>query len=280
VKKGFIFVKDLIVYAILVAVFGVMLFYGEKAYREAILYEELTVELVSHQGVEEQAKSQLGNLAKSILGGFYTDERTVTLDAIREKQEAAMMQAKEYTLYFMAFLLILLFGYFFTSLRIFTFFGSLAALLTLVLGLITPILMVTIHKEVEYLGDIVLSFESKGVIGSIQKLIESDDIVVALVIFLFSVLVPVLKVLSLLIVSLFLQSNFAHSIIKFFKMIGKWSMVDVFVVAVFLVYLTANKGEISRAEVEVGLYFFLAYVIVSMLVSLSADKMLSLKNVD
>jgi uncharacterized paraquat-inducible protein A len=57
-------------------------------------------------------------------------------------------------------------------------------------------------------------------------------------------------------------------------MIGKWSMVDVFVVATFLVYLTANKGDVSRAEVEVGLYFFLAYVIVSMLVSLSADRML------
>lgn len=266
--------KDLVIYTVLVAVLGMMLFYGEKSYREASLYEELTVELVGHQGAEEQAKSQLGKFAKSILGGFYHDERAATLDAIREKQEAAMMKAKEYTIYFMILLVILLLGYFFTSLRAFTLFGSLAALLTLVLGLITPILMVTIHKEVEYIGDIVLSFESKGVVGSIQKLFESGDIVVALVIFLFSVLIPVLKVLSLLIVSLFLQSNFAHGIIKFFKMIGKWSMVDVFVVAVFLVYLTSNKGEISRAEVEVGLYFFLAYVIVSMLVSLSADKML------
>jgi len=264
------------IYTVLVAMLGMMLFYGEKAYREATLYEELTIELVSHQGVEEQARSQLDKLAKSVLGGFYDDERAVILDTIREKQEAAMMKAKEYTVYFMAFLLILMLGYFFTSLRTFTLFGSLAALLTLVLGLITPILMVTIHKEVEYLGDIVLSFESKGVVGSIQKLFESGDIVVALVIFLFSVFIPVLKVLSLLIVSLFLQSDFAHGIIKFFKMIGKWSMVDVFVVAVFLVYLTSNKGEISRAEVEVGLYFFLAYVIVSMLMSLSADKMLKI----
>ena len=149
-----------------------------------------------------------------------------------------------------------------------------SAMVTLVLGLITPILMVTIHKEVEYLGDIVLSFESKGVIGSIAKLFESGDVVVAIVILLFSVVTPVLKVLSLLVVSLFMESRFAHGLVKFFKMIGKWSMVDVFVVAVFLVYLTANKGEVSRAEVEMGLYFFLAYVIVSMLVSLSADRML------
>jgi len=51
-------------------------------------------------------------------------------------------------------------------------------------------------------------------------------------------------------------------------------MADVFVVAIFLVYLTANKGDVSRAEVEVGLYFFLSYVILSMLVSISADKLL------
>jgi hypothetical protein len=274
VKKGFILVKDLIVYTVLIAVLGMMFFYGEKAYREATLYEELTIELVSHQGAEELANAQLGKLAKSLLGGFYVDEREIMLGQIREKQEAAMMKAKEYTVYFMALLCMLLLSFFFTSLRTFTLFGSLAALLTLTLGLITPIFMVTIHKEVEYLGDVVLSFESKGVIGSIEKLFESGDVVVAIVILLFSVLIPVLKVLSLLIVSLFMKSSFAHGIIKFFKMIGKWSMVDVFVVSVFLVYLTANKGEISRAEIEVGLYFFLAYVIVSMLMSLSADKML------
>jgi len=272
--RGFIFVKDLLVYIVLVAILGMMFFYGEKAYRKATLYEELTTELVSHQGAEELANSQLAKLAKSLLGSFYVDERELMLVEIREKQEVAIMKAKEYTVYFMVLLGVLLLSFFFTPLRAFTLFGSLAALLTLTLGLITPIFMVTIHKEVEYLGDVVLSFESKGVIGSIEKLFESGDFVVALVILLFSVLIPVLKVLSLLIVSLFMKSDFAHGIIKFFKMIGKWSMVDVFVVSVFLVYLTANKGEISRAEIEVGLYFFLAYVIVSMLMSLSADKML------
>ena len=52
-------------------------------------------------------------------------------------------------------------------------------------------------------------------------------------------------------------------------------MLDVFVVAVLLVYLTSSGSGVSHAEVQVGLYFFLAYVIVSMLVSLGADKMLS-----
>ena len=266
--------KKIILYSALTVILAWMVFFGVKAYTQAILYEETTTELVAYQGAEQQAVLQFEKLAKSLLGGFYTDDTKIAVDEIREKQEAAKLAAREYTLYFMLLLAVLLLSFFLVSLRAFTIFGSLAAMIALVFGLIAPILMVTIHQEVEYLGDIVLSFESKGVIGSIAKLFEGGDVVVALVILLFSVITPVLKVFSLLFVSLFVESDFAHGIVKFFKMIGKWSMVDVFVVAVFLVYLTANKGDVSRAEVEVGLYFFLAYVIVSMLVSLSADKML------
>ena len=253
---------------------GVMVFLGVKAYSYAIAYEEATTEMVMLQGATEQAKLQLEKFATSILGELVSNERQVNFMHIKQNQVEAMQNAQQYTRYFMYLLGIVLLSFFYLSLQAFTFWGSLAAMLTLVLGLFTPILMVTIHKEVEYIGDIVLSFESKGVIGSIIKLWEGNDIVVALVILIFSVLVPVVKVFSLLFISIFMQNKFAHNMVKFFKMIGKWSMVDVFVVAVFLVYLTANKGDVSRAEVEVGLYFFLAYVIISMLVSLSADKML------
>ena len=272
-------IKQFILYIALSVILGAMVFFGAKAYKQAILYEEATTELVSYQDAGQQASLRLEQLAKSLFGDLYDDELKMKLDKVREKQEAAMVKAQEYTFYFMCLLAVVLLSFFLVSLRTFTLFGSLSAMMTLLFGLITPILMVTIHKEVEYLGDIVLSFESKGVIGSIVKLWESGDIVVAVVILLFSVIVPVLKVSSLLIVSIFMESRFAHGIITFFKMIGKWSMVDVFVVAVFLVYLTANKGDVSRAEVEMGLYFFLAYVIVSMFVSLSADRMLKEKTI-
>ena len=265
---------QMILYSVLAVILGAMVLFGTKAYTHALAYEEATTEMVSYQDAGQQASLKLEKFAKRLLGDLYDDELRMKLDKVREKQAEAMAKAKEYTFYFMSLLAVVLLSYFLTSLRTFTLVGSISAMMALVLGLITPILMVTIHKEVEYLGDIVLSFESKGVIGSIVKLWETGDIVVAMVILLFSVVVPVLKVLSLLVVSVFMESRFAHGIIAFFKMIGKWSMVDVFVVAVFLVYLTANKGDISRAEVEMGLYFFLAYVIVSMLVSLSADKML------
>ena len=245
-----------------------------QAYQEAIEYEQSTKALVAHLGAKEQAEYRLKELAERFSMGLYKNGKASQISKIKKEQRLHKEAAMRYTLYAMGALLAVLGGYFLISLRSFTFFGSLAALIMLIFGLITPILMVTIHKEVEYLGDVVLSFESKGVIGSIEKLFGTGDLVVALVILLFSVLVPLVKTLSLLFISLFMENRFAHGMVKFFKMIGKWSMVDVFVVATFLVYLTANKGEVSRAEVEVGLYFFLVYVIISMLVSLSADKML------
>ena len=259
---------------LLLLLLSTMAFFGLKAHKEALAYEDASTQIVSEQGAEAQAKLKLEALAKSILGPLYEDTRQQHLSQLEKNRMLAKSEAEKFTRYFMYLLGVLLLSYFFLSLRLFTVFASLATLQTLLLGLLTPILMVTIHKEVEYLGDVVLSFESKGVMGSISKLFENGDTIIALVILLFSVVIPLLKVIALLFVSLFAHNEVAHTIIKFFKLIGKWSMVDVFVVAVFLVYLTANNAEVSRAEVEVGLYFFLAYVIVSMLVSLSADKML------
>lgn len=266
--------KNTILLSLLTLLIAVLLFLGSKAYDYAVLYEEATTEMVGFQGVSEQAKLQLEKWTKKLLGDKYEDTRKINLDKLREKQKNMQSQALRYTVYFMIILAILLLHYFILDLKSFTLLGSVLAMITLFYGLVSPILMVTIHKEVEYLGDIVLSFESKGIMGSIIKLFETGDIVVAMVILLFSVITPTLKIASLFFVTLFVQSPFAHHLVAFFKMIGKWSMADVFVVAIFLVYLTANKGDVSRAEVEVGLYFFLSYVILSMLVSLSADKLL------
>ena len=263
-----------ILYGLLTLILSTMIFLGYDAYTQAKAYEKVTTVLVSQMSAEKLAEFQLKELAETFSLGFYENDKKKNLEKLRMLGEEHKKRSEEYMLYFMLLLLGILGSYFLLSLRAFTFFGALASLVTLVFGLITPILMVTIHKEVEYLGDVVLSFVSKGVIGSISKLFENGDVVVALVILLFSVLIPTVKILSLLFVSVFMESKFAHGIVKFFKMIGKWSMVDVFVVATFLVYLTVDKGDVSRAEVEVGLYFFLAYVIVSMLVSLSADRML------
>jgi len=266
--------KRMILYGVMVLLLVGIFFLGVRAHSEAKAYEEATATLVAKMDAKSLAQYQAKEWAEKLSLGLYKNRQRKALKEIRTSQKIHKAQSIRYTGYAMVLLLMLLLFYFAVSLRAFTFFGAAAAGIVLFFGLMSPIMMVTIHKEVEYLGDVVLSFESKSVIGSIAKLFENGDSVVAVVILLFSVIVPFIKTVSMMFVALFMESRFAHGIVAFFKMIGKWSMVDVFVVATFLVYLTTNKGDVSRAEVEVGLYFFLAYVIVSMLVSLSADRML------
>lgn len=251
-----------------------MAYFGLQAFHAAKMYEQNTQKLVLEKSAGDQAEFQVKVWAEKLSLGYYTNDKRLMREQIEEDRQLSQQKANTYTLFAIGTLALILMGYFVSDLRVFTFFGGLAALVVLYFGLFTPILTVIIHKEVEYIGDVVLSYESKSLLGSVLKLWEGDEKVIALVILLFSVLIPLFKTLSLMFVSVVMESSFAHGIVKFFKMIGKWSMLDVFVVATLLVYLSGNGSDVSQAEVQVGLYFFLAYVMVSMLVSLSADKML------
>jgi len=122
---------------------------------------------------------------------------------------------------------------------------------------------------------VVLSLESKGILGSIEKLYDSGNYPVAIAIFLFSVLIPTIKTTSLLILSIIKEHKFAQKMVLFFKHLGKWSMADVFVVSLLLVFLSSSSTDVSKAEIEIGLYFFMVYVIFSIFATITAERMLS-----
>ena len=171
--------KNAVVYSLLIGILVLMVYLGTKAYHQALVYEEMTAQLITYQEAGQQVSLQFEKMAKQLLGDWYDDDLSQEMVQIQANQEDAQRNAKEYTLYFMCLLLVFLFSFFLIPVHAFTFLGSMAAILTLVFGLITPILMVTIHKEVAYVGDIVLSFESKGVLGSILKLYRGGDVLVA-----------------------------------------------------------------------------------------------------
>ncbi|MCP4253162.1 MAG: paraquat-inducible protein A [Candidatus Scalindua sp.] len=160
------------------------------------------------------------------------------------------------------------------------------ALACLIIGVITPMLEISAYStnltiplkfSVPFIGEVDIPdkvfegrmyyyYQSKSVIDLINVLLESKNYVVAVSIFVFSVLIPFIKLtLSAL---LLLSRPFRNS--KFMKKtvgrIGKWSMADVFVVATFLSYLSfsnMNSKIDTEAKTLVGLYFFLAYCILS-----------------
>ena len=51
---------------------------------------------------------------------------------------------------------------------------------------------------------------------------------------------------------------------NFVKAIGKWSMADVFVVGVFIAYLSTKSNEAISAELYEGFYYFTGYCLISL----------------
>jgi hypothetical protein len=246
-----------------------------ESYKHAKLYEQNTETIAKRCDANGLAQGKLDEFTSVISFGFIKDETKERLDRLKKEQNSNNTKSRNNLYYFMITLVFLIVISLFSSSQLGTMTLAIASLISLIFGLINPILMVTIHKEIEHLGDVILSFESKGILGSITKLFDSGEMAVAITILLFSVIVPLLKIITLIFTIIFRNYRFSHHLVEFFKHIGKWSMIDVFVVAIFLVYLTSNKGSVSHAEIEVGLYFFLAYVILSMITTMKMQKVIS-----
>jgi len=136
---------------------------------------------------------------------------------------------------------------------------------SLMVGLTTPILSVEVSKTLPVLGETVLQFQSKGILTTVTGLWEHGNRWLALLLLLFSVVLPLLKT-GVAWLTLFSRT---HPIslrgLHLSHHLGKWSMADVFVVAILVAYFSSNAGGLTQAEVQAGLWFFAIYVVLSLL---------------
>jgi len=134
-------------------------------------------------------------------------------------------------------------------------------------GLSIPILTIESSQVLPVLGKTIFQYESKGILGSIKKLFANDNYFLAYLLLAFSVLLPLAKTLSLLVISLLKKLKHKEKIGTWFSHMGKWSMTDVFVVAILVVFFASSNDSITKSELESGLYFFAFYVILSLVAS-------------
>lgn len=125
----------------------------------------------------------------------------------------------------------------------------------------------SLHKELEEWivkkGRIPVGYQY--LLGIIKSLFADGSFFLGIIIFLFSVVFPVLKIL--LCVFALLPSSTIESKDKIIKAIGyvsKWSMADVFIVALIIVMFKA-KGFNFKFSAEWGLYFYAFSAILSSL---------------
>ena len=116
--------------------------------------------------------------------------------------------------------------------------------------------------------------ETRSIMGGIQDLFNNGNGLVGFLILFFSVIVPVIKAILLFLVSIFQFVPKRQPIYKFIGIISKWSMADVFVVGVFIAYLSLQTNENVHAELHSGFWFFVLYCIVS----IAASQVIQVKN--
>lgn len=252
------------------------IFFAIKSYNYSKSYENITMLIIQKNNLNDITATKLKKVGEILSFGLYDGHNKILSDDKKAKEVQTYYKDKNilFTRFFMITVLLLFVFYFIVDLRIFTLFLTLFSLISLSVGLFAPILMITFYKSVDTIGDITLMVQSKSVISTISNLFNSGEVVVATALFIFSIALPISKNLSLIFIAIFFKTKFAHDIVKIFKVLGKWSMADVFVVSIFLVFLSNKESQTSQAEIEIGLYFFLAYVILSILSSISADRLL------
>ena len=132
----------------------------------------------------------------------------------------------------------------------------------LIPGLIKPLL--TITASIEMMGlKRELFTETRSIIQTIRSLHESGNDFVAGLILLFSVVVPFAKGTALLVALGLKDQTSRLRIRRFIDSISKWSMADVFLVGVYVAYLSAKATDNLDAEIHQGFYYFTAYCLVS-----------------
>lgn len=140
----------------------------------------------------------------------------------------------------------------------------LVALFILIVGLVTPVLR--LEAADRYLGqDVVFKAETKSILGTVQTLFASGNGVVASLVFLFSLFIPLLKVVYGF-RALDQRPEARRGAVRFLTLAGKWSMVDVFVIANLLAVFTINRlDDLTDARVGHGTWFFAGYCLLSLM---------------
>lgn len=147
--------------------------------------------------------------------------------------------------------------------------------LLLGLGLIVPTL--TIYPQAGDLTWIVkiiapeeLVTSTFSILGVIEKLYLSNDLFLAILLALFSVFSPILKLSLYWFATSMNDSKKFNRVLQVIHYVGKFSMAEVFALALIIVVIKSFPGG-SSAELEWGAYLFTFSVISSMTVSFRLD---------
>lgn len=138
---------------------------------------------------------------------------------------------------------------------------------------LTPEITASLQRSVQ---EVQVYEQTRSIVGSVKQLYQVGSPVPATLILLFSVVVPLGKA-ALVAWAMFMADAARRRTLTFVESIAKWSMADVFVVALFIAYLAAQATQTPpgdsaaappliafTAHFGAGFYWFAAYCLFSL----------------
>ena len=246
-------------------------FISYKAYTHSVVYDtEMT-----KQAEENKARKYMDAPIEDIVHLGFGKLRSFVFnnEEVKMAKERSVQIVKEnktimdnYLVYYFVIVVLLFFTYFFRVDEVFIFTIITASLISWFVGILAPIMTIEVFKDLPLVGHTIFKYESKSIWATIKTLWDIDRYFIAVMVGLFSVVIPVIKTFAVYI------SIFYKKSLKIMNFIGKWSMADVFIVALLLANLTLNTDEYTDAEMQMGLYFFTMYVIFSIIATYVAHR--------
>jgi len=104
---------------------------------------------------------------------------------------------------------------------------------------------------------------------------QGDELFLFLILFVFTVCFPFVKINALLALWLYpgLTADRAKTFFKFVSNLGKWSMLDVFIVAILV--LTVKSAGVANIKVGDGFFLFFISVMLTQFASLWTGRAVS-----
>ena len=106
----------------------------------------------------------------------------------------------------------------------------------------------------------------------IVDLWRQGEYALSAVIFFFSIMFPIIKLFSLAAIWFVrLPEEKRMGLLHWLGILGKWSMLDVFIVAILIVLI--KLGPFVKVEPRIGVYVFSAAIVASMLTTMYIDRL-------
>lgn len=113
---------------------------------------------------------------------------------------------------------------------------------------------------------------SYSVWAGVVELWKQNELALATVLFFFSIVFPIMKLLGLMVICFArLREERRARLLHWLTLLGKWSMLDVFVVAILIVLV--KLGPLARIEPRAGVYVFAAAIVASMVTTMYVERL-------